>query len=58
LKRVLAITALLIGTAAAVAPVTASADDCAGVHVVADINVNGTPQNVDQCVPLGLPELP
>jgi hypothetical protein len=46
-KRVLAITALLLGAAAALAtPATA-----AGVCVHADINVNGTAQTVDQCLP-------
>lgn len=58
MKRVLAITALLIGSAAAVAPLTASADDCAGVRVVANVNLNGTEQGVDRCVPLSVPSLP
>ena len=47
MKRVLAMTALLLGTAAALA-VPASA---AGACVHADINVNGTAQTIDQCVP-------
>ena len=55
MKRVLAITALLIGSAAAVAPLTASAADCAGLQVTAHVNVNGTEQGIDQCVPIGVP---
>ena len=47
MKRVLAITALLLASAAALA-VPATAD---GVCVHADINVNGTAQTIDQCVP-------
>ena len=55
MKRVLAVTALLIGTAAAVAPLTASAEDCAGVQITAHIDLNGTAQDVDQCIPVGAP---
>jgi hypothetical protein len=47
LKRVLALAALILGTTAALAmPANA-----AGLCVHADINVNGTAQTVDQCIP-------
>jgi hypothetical protein len=47
LKRVLAIAALVLGTTAALAMPANAASLC--VH--GDINVNGTSQVIDQCVP-------
>jgi hypothetical protein len=47
LKRVLAIAALLIGAATAFSAPAGAADLC--IH--ADINVNGTAQVIDQCLP-------
>ncbi|MFN2539026.1 MAG: hypothetical protein ABR549_12895 [Mycobacteriales bacterium] len=47
MKRVLAITALLLASAAALA----TPANAAGVCVHADINLNGTAQTVDQCLP-------
>jgi hypothetical protein len=46
-KRVLAITALLLSTAAAFA----APANAAGLCLHADINVNGTAQTIDQCLP-------
>jgi hypothetical protein len=46
-KRVLAITALLLASAAALA----SPASAAGLCIHADLNVNGTAQTIDQCVP-------
>ena len=47
MKRVLAITALLLGTTAALA----APANAAGLCLHADINVNGTAQVIDQCLP-------
>ena len=47
MKRVLAITALLLASAAALA----TPANAAGVCVHADLNVNGTAQTIDQCLP-------
>ena len=47
MKRVLATTALLLASVAALA----TPANAAGLCLHADINVNGTAQTIDQCVP-------
>ncbi|MCU1603067.1 MAG: hypothetical protein JWO22_3776 [Frankiales bacterium] len=46
MKRVLAITALLLASAAALAAPASASTLCLNAHV----NINGTEQGVDQCV--------
>ena len=49
MKRVLAAVALVLGTAGVFA--TATPANAAGVCLHADLNVNGTAQVIDQCLP-------